>query len=240
MIPGSGGSSRRIWPTVFGNTSTSPLFTWIVKNSSADVFTFGPTVKKGAAAGCEEVGAKMLWRGAKDETSVTDEQIQQLLAEVGQYRPPMPEVQDEWDWVRLAVPLKIREETVGAWLEAEIAANTNVRLTGNEIGMVGYWRFDEAAGPAVDSGPNGFAATTTGAPDFGFSGVFADANGAVYLDGDDHFQIADDPALDLAAGTLEAWIFWDGTPGENMILNKESSYELAVRQRLIPRVAGQA
>ena len=46
----------------------------------ADVFTFWPTVKKGAAAGCEEVGAKMLWRGAKDETSVTDEiQIVELM-----------------------------------------------------------------------------------------------------------------------------------------------------------------
>jgi ribose transport system substrate-binding protein len=39
----------------------------------ADVFTFWPTVRRGAEAGCNELGIKMIWRGAKDETSVTDE-----------------------------------------------------------------------------------------------------------------------------------------------------------------------
>jgi signal transduction histidine kinase len=51
-----------------------------------------------------------------DETSVTSEQIRPLLASAGQYRTPTPEAQGKWDWVRLAVPLEIRGETVGAWL----------------------------------------------------------------------------------------------------------------------------
>lgn len=51
-----------------------------------------------------------------DEASVTSEQVRQLLALAGQYRPPLSEAQDGWGWVRLAVPLEIRGETVGAWL----------------------------------------------------------------------------------------------------------------------------
>jgi ribose transport system substrate-binding protein len=39
----------------------------------ADVFTFWPTVRKGAEKACEELGIEMIWRGAKDETSFRDE-----------------------------------------------------------------------------------------------------------------------------------------------------------------------
>ena len=39
----------------------------------ADVFTFWPTVRGGAEAACKEFGIEMIWRGAKDETSPTDE-----------------------------------------------------------------------------------------------------------------------------------------------------------------------
>lgn len=46
----------------------------------ADVFTFWPTVRRGAQAACQELGIEMIWRGAKDETSVTDEiQIVELM-----------------------------------------------------------------------------------------------------------------------------------------------------------------
>jgi signal transduction histidine kinase len=51
-----------------------------------------------------------------DEASVTSERTRQLLELAGRYRPPLSEAQDEWDWLRLAVPLEIRGETVGAWL----------------------------------------------------------------------------------------------------------------------------
>lgn len=39
----------------------------------ADVFTFWPTVRRGAEAACKELGITMIWRGAKDETSNTEE-----------------------------------------------------------------------------------------------------------------------------------------------------------------------
>ncbi len=39
----------------------------------ADVFTFWPTVRKGAEAACNELGIEMIWRGAKNETSYKDE-----------------------------------------------------------------------------------------------------------------------------------------------------------------------
>ena len=39
----------------------------------ADVFTFWPTVRKGAEAACKELGIEMVWRGAKNEISFSDE-----------------------------------------------------------------------------------------------------------------------------------------------------------------------
>ena len=51
-----------------------------------------------------------------DEASVARQQIRQLLATAGQYRPPLPEAQDEWNWVRLVVPLEFRGGIMGAWL----------------------------------------------------------------------------------------------------------------------------
>ena len=46
----------------------------------ADVFTFWPTVRRGAEAACKDLGIEMVWRGAKNETSITDEiQIVELM-----------------------------------------------------------------------------------------------------------------------------------------------------------------
>jgi signal transduction histidine kinase len=53
---------------------------------------------------------------ALDETSVTGEQVRQLIASAGQYRLPVPEARDELGWVRLVIPLEMREKTVGVWL----------------------------------------------------------------------------------------------------------------------------
>jgi len=59
------------------------------------------------------------------ETPGMPQQIYQLLAEAGQYRPPPAETAEAWnelpagpgfDWVRLAVPLERREKTTGVWL----------------------------------------------------------------------------------------------------------------------------
>jgi PAS domain S-box-containing protein len=50
------------------------------------------------------------------ETPETPRQIRRLLAESGRYRPPPLEPQDECDWVRLAIPVAMRQKTVGLWL----------------------------------------------------------------------------------------------------------------------------
>ncbi len=52
------------------------------------------------------------------ETPETSQQVQRLLAEAGQYRPPLAQIPDEtgFDWVRLAVPLEIRKRMIGGWL----------------------------------------------------------------------------------------------------------------------------
>jgi len=66
--------------------------------------------------------------------------------------------------------------------ETEIKATMNRSLTGNETGLVGCWKFDEAAGSdtASDSTPNGYDGTPQGDADFvasdsPISDVLADA-----------------------------------------------------------------
>lgn len=53
------------------------------------------------------------------EKSLTRQQIDRTLAKAGQYLPALTgtgEVIHQGDWVRLALPLKVRDETIGAWL----------------------------------------------------------------------------------------------------------------------------
>lgn len=48
---------------------------------------------------------------------------------------------------------------------AQITASMHQRLTGNETGLVGYWRFDDVGGTtALDSSPTGAGARFTGSP----------------------------------------------------------------------------
>jgi signal transduction histidine kinase len=53
-----------------------------------------------------------------DERSVpeTPQQARALLSVAGRYRPPLNEPQNAFDWVRLAVPLELREMVLGVWL----------------------------------------------------------------------------------------------------------------------------
>jgi PAS domain-containing protein len=43
-------------------------------------------------------------------------QLKRLLAQAGQYRPTYPAEEGPDDWIRLALPLVTRDETIGAWL----------------------------------------------------------------------------------------------------------------------------
>jgi hypothetical protein len=50
---------------------------------------------------------------------------------------------------------------------AQIAADKNRRLAGNEDGLVAYWRFDDGAGLlATDSGPSKNHGVFQGAPEW--------------------------------------------------------------------------
>lgn len=109
---------------------------------------------------------------------------------------------------------------------AATKANYNASVLADN--PVGYWRFEETAGLVSDSSVNAFVTGTLGDPDLTVEGAFGDPGGAAGLMTDDRFLAADDPALDLSALTLEAWVFWDGTAGHNVIMNKESSYQIAV------------
>jgi PAS domain S-box-containing protein len=51
-----------------------------------------------------------------DEMRTTCQNARQLLTDARWYRPIIEDSGDKPDWVRLAIPLQIREETVGIWL----------------------------------------------------------------------------------------------------------------------------
>jgi PAS domain S-box-containing protein len=51
-----------------------------------------------------------------DEMRITCQNTRQLLRDARRYRPIIEDSEDEPDWVRLAIPLQIRGETVGIWL----------------------------------------------------------------------------------------------------------------------------
>jgi len=42
--------------------------------------------------------------------------LYRLLVTAGRYRPPQTDVHNESDWVRLAIPLRVQERTIGIWL----------------------------------------------------------------------------------------------------------------------------
>ncbi len=95
--------------------------------------------------------------------------------------------------------------------------------------MVGLWHFDEQTGSvATDSGPYENRGTILGA--VSAAGKFGPA---LDFDGvDDYVAVPEfgDNSLDLGdAFTWEAWIYPTVIAGENIIFNKEDSYEWAVR-----------
>jgi PAS domain S-box-containing protein len=50
------------------------------------------------------------------EVRITCQNAQRMLEDVGRYRPVTEDSGDELDWVRLAIPLRIRGKTIGIWL----------------------------------------------------------------------------------------------------------------------------
>lgn len=62
--------------------------------------------------------ARLLYaRGVSpSETTETASQLDQLMAEAGQYRPQAAGPHGAFDWVRLVIPLETRQRVIGAWL----------------------------------------------------------------------------------------------------------------------------
>ncbi len=93
------------------------------------------------------------------------------------------------------------------------------------VGLVGYWRFDEATGTtALDQSVNGYNGTLVNGP-VRSSGR---AGGAVTFDGvNDYIQVGAQPGLTVSAElTASAWIYLTGTGGS--IINNEGQYALGV------------
>ncbi|MEL7039008.1 MAG: LamG-like jellyroll fold domain-containing protein [Cyanobacteria bacterium J06592_8] len=119
--------------------------------------------------------------------------------------------------------------------EAEILANNQVYLTGNEPGLVAYYRLNEGSGTeARDHTGNGNNGTIVGENWWGNTKVLADPiSKAMSFDGNgDYVEITDSNNLDFQASqdfTIEAWIKVtkvqnDTQYGDNSIIEKWQGY----------------
>ncbi|NCR21969.1 MAG: hypothetical protein GPJ27_08630, partial [Microcystis aeruginosa L111-01] len=95
--------------------------------------------------------------------------------------------------------------------QAEIQANLNQKLTGNEQGLVGYWNFEETTGNTVNDLT---ANKNNGTLINGVQRTVANSNPitrpegkALFFDGvNDSVKIADSPNLNPTKITIEAWV----------------------------------
>jgi hypothetical protein len=104
----------------------------------------------------------------------------------------------------------------------EITPNSNT---------IGLWHLNNLSGDVVDATSNGHDGTNYGAQ----RGVDGKYRNAFSFDGtDDYVEVPDHDDLDgMSNFTMEAWIYPTDTSGENIILNKESTYEMAVRNGIL-------
>ncbi len=121
----------------------------------------------------------------------------------------------------------------------DLILNTSGLVTKrSESGLVGYWHFDEGVGTTTfdAAGMRNNGAITIGATGSQTNVAQAWTNGtpsvagnALNFDGtDDYVFINDSSSLDLTSSfTFAMWIYPVSYPTEGMILNKESTYELA-------------
>nr|NCS40427.1 hypothetical protein [Microcystis aeruginosa BS13-10] len=117
--------------------------------------------------------------------------------------------------------------------QAEIQANLNQKLTGNEQGLAGYWNFEEATGNTVNDLT---ANKNNGTLINGIQRTVANSNSitqpegkALYFDGvNDYVQVGEKSSLVLTDKfTLEAWINPIKGADQGIIINKEGEYEIA-------------
>ncbi|NCS18130.1 MAG: LamG domain-containing protein, partial [Microcystis aeruginosa G13-12] len=120
--------------------------------------------------------------------------------------------------------------------QAEIQANLNQKLTGNEQGLVGYWNFEEATGNTVNDLT---ANKNNGTLINGVQRTVANSNPitrpegkALYFDGvNDYINAGTNPSLEVTNTlTIEAWINPQKQIQGNgaIIVNREGEYVVAV------------
>ncbi len=128
------------------------------------------------------------------------------------------------------VGVSVWQDQGGIWTLADLTGGTSGGAPTS--GLVGHWSFDEGAGnTAVDQSGNGNNASRQNGALWGVGqlGASADLNG-----NNGYFQAADSASLDVSGNaiTMAAWVFREASSGgaQRMIINKESSYEMALEQ----------
>ena len=102
--------------------------------------------------------------------------------------------------------------------QQQIRANRHAQLTGNEAGLMGYWRFDEIAGDVVTdlSGNGNHGTFASPGVQQGVSGRYSDSTAYNFykIAGGQGAEIATNvPEINTAAGgynTVSFWMYWNG------------------------------
>lgn len=117
----------------------------------------------------------------------------------------------------------------GTYSETEWSTD-HVQLASNEIkptaNTVGLWHLNNLGGLVLDATGNGNHATNFGAGR-GETGVYGNS---FSFDGSAGYtEVSDSIGLDnMSALTMEAWVYPTDVTGENIILNKETTYEMGI------------
>ncbi|MCA2620215.1 MAG: cadherin domain-containing protein, partial [Microcystis sp. M040S2] len=118
--------------------------------------------------------------------------------------------------------------------QAEIQANLNQKLTGNEQGLVGYWNFEETTGNTVNDLTtnknnglliNGVQRTVTNS-----NSITRPEGKALFFDGvNDYINVGVKPSLKVNNNlTIEAWINPQQDSRTRIIVGREGEYLLAI------------
>ncbi|MDJ0506879.1 MAG: hypothetical protein PX635_16830, partial [Nostocales cyanobacterium LE14-WE12] len=135
-------------------------------------------------------------------------------------------------------PFKGQIDEVKVWnvtrTQAEIQANLNQKLTGNEQGLAGYWNFEETTGNTVNDLTTN---KNNGTLISGIQRTVANSNPitrpegkALYFDGvNDYINAGTNPSLEVTNTlTIEAWIKPQQNSQQGVIVSREGEYRLAI------------
>ena len=117
---------------------------------------------------------------------------------------------------------------LSASINAENIGYTNAVLADSPVG---YWQLNESSGSTgYDSSSSGYNGTFVGGVTYSVEGPYTNVT-AVTFNGNGYLNISESGStnLDVSYLTMEAWINPGDVSGERMIMNKESTWEVAIR-----------